>query len=140
MDADAKCEYIKALIEHLESQKKYNLLFVTFNIGIIAVILNKSVFNEHPLFLSYIQNILLSASLALMSISASLFMIWHILLHNLRIKAIDLYITLDIDAARKLHYPGNEFYNRWGWISRWAGITIVAGIIGCISLIYSRIL
>ncbi|MDQ3749251.1 MAG: hypothetical protein M3367_09620 [Acidobacteriota bacterium] len=139
MDDSAKREYIKALIEHLESQKTYNLLFVTFGIGLIALTLNKTLSTSDPLTLSKEQTILLGLSLFFISSSAVFYMIWHILLHLLRIKAVDLYVTLDIDEARRLHYPGNEFFKRWGWISRLGLTTLTLGLTGYVILIYTKI-
>ncbi len=139
MDDIAKREYIKALIEHLESQKTYNLLFVSFGVGLIALTLNKTLSTTDPLTLSREQTILLGLSLFFISLSSASYMIWHILLHLLRIKAVDLYVTLDIDEARRLHYPGNEFYKRWGWISRSGNTTLALGLAGYVILIYTKI-
>jgi hypothetical protein len=139
MDDIAKREYIKALIEHLESQKTYNLLFVSFGVGLIALTLNKTLSTTDPLSLSREQTILLGLSLFFISLSSASYMIWHILLHLLRIKAVDLYVTLDINEARRLHYPGNEFFKRWGWISRLGNTTLALGLAGYVILIYTKI-
>lgn len=139
MDTNEKSEYIKALISNLEAQKKYILLYVTFSVGIIAILMNKLILTESLIQLQSVQKLLLAIALLSLTMSAMLHFVWITLIHRLSIKAIDLFITLDIEEARRTHYPGERFWNRWGWIAILAKMMLIIGLIACMIFIWTKI-
>jgi len=103
-------EYLKDLIEQLESDKKYTLLFITFNIAILTLVTNGIVLNTEPISLNLFEKIIMSTAMFLIFIGTIAFLKWYVELHILRIKKTDLFLTKDISEARKTHYPGNDFF------------------------------
>jgi len=130
MDKEAKREYIKEIISHLESLKSQMLLFSTFEMGLVALTLTNIVFSEILNKISLVEKYILAGSVISVSISSGLFAIWSSLIQLLRTQAIDWLVTLDVDEARKVHYPGNSFSKRWGWIFIFAITFMIVGIAG----------
>jgi hypothetical protein len=130
MDKAAKREYLKEVISHLESLKSQMLLFSTFGMGLIALTLTNLVFSEILGKISLLEKYILAGSVVSVAISSGLFAIWASLIQVLRTHAIDWLVTLNIDEARKVHYPGESFSKRWGWIFVLAITFMIIGIGG----------
>lgn len=135
IDKEYKIEYISALISNLDSQKKYNLLFITFDLVVIAFIIDKISLNDKlPAdLLMYKPYFLINIIFYLLS--AGFFTIWMAKIHWLTIKVTDLFISLNIDEARHMHYPMNEYFKRWGWISILAATFLVCGLLMTITVL-----
>jgi hypothetical protein len=127
MSEERKREYVKEIIEHLESQIKFVLLFVKLEIGILAFALYNIISRPNLQPLSTCNSKVLVVSLILLFFSVLLFIIWACKLHNARIRAIDFYVTLDIDEIRRQHYPGGEIWKPVGKCMQVIGL-ILAGI------------
>jgi hypothetical protein len=141
MSAHAKRVYVQALIEHLESDKRHSLYLITFGVGCIAFTLDKVVFSQvHTLLLDEHGRRLLGFSLASVALGTALNAVWLALLHLLRIRALDLLVTLDVEHARTVHYPGERFAKRWGWIGGGGIALLCAGIAGYAAVVFSRLM
>lgn len=131
--------YITALLANLEGQKRYTLLYVTFAVGMIVLFLNAFVLSDKQQELLTSEKIVLTSSLFVLTTSAVFHYGWIVLLHRLSIEAVDLIITRNIAEARRIHYPGDAFLARWGWIVVVAKSTLVLGLITCMVLVWLRI-
>ncbi len=121
MQEEAKLEYIKALIKNLESSKRYVLLYISFDLGLLVLLLNGILFQKATVLSTGLEKTLLCLIVLALISSASFLSNWISRLHALAIEAVDLFVTSELDAARKKHYPGGEYWNRWRWIY-WSGI------------------
>lgn len=128
MENEDKREYIKALIQNLEGQKKFTMLMVTFPIAILALLLNKFLVVPSPSNYSASQSVILLCSFVSLALAAAMQFVWVTLLHLLAIKAVDSLATLDVDALRKVHYPGESFWKKWGWIQTSGSILLGLGV------------
>lgn len=140
MSPSDKRSYIDALIEHLESQKKYSLFFITFGIGCIGFTLDKAILVSNPVIITNNERLLLAAAVVCIALATIFFGIWHAMLHVLRVGAIEYLVTLDVGEARRVHHPGARYFRRWGWIVVLATIFLSLGLIGYVSLILKRVL
>jgi hypothetical protein len=113
-------EYIKELIAQLESDKKYNLLFTTFNLAIVSLTVNACIFASQPIIFSLVEKYLLSIGLIALIIGSIGLSLWFVKLHVLRIETTDLFNTKEITKARKKHngefYKKNSFWHKIGYI------------------------
>jgi hypothetical protein len=130
MDETTKREYLKEVISHLESLKSQMLLFSTFEIGLIALTLTNIIFSEILNKISLFEKYVLAGSIISVFVSSGLFAIWASLIQVLRTHAIDWLVTQDVDEARRIHYPGDSFLKRWGWIFLLAIMFMIIGISG----------
>lgn len=110
LDDDHKREYIRAVIGNLDALRTLDLLYVTFNLGAILLITTNIVFNENVGRLIPFVRLVLVISLFFFAIASVLFFIWVRLLQTLRHRAIDTFVTLEIDRLRETHYPGEKFW------------------------------
>ncbi|MEI6754987.1 MAG: hypothetical protein WCK78_17710 [Paludibacter sp.] len=128
-----KIEYIKELVAQIESDKKYTLLFITFNLTVMALIINSYILKNEPIIISLFEKITITIAIVFNFIGVIGFLSWYVLLHLLRIEKSDLFISHDIENSRRKHYPGNEFFKknslafRVGYYS--TGISIINYII-----------
>ena len=134
-DNQAKQAYIKELIESLESLKSLMMLYVTFDIGLIALTISGFIFTEFRDTINESEKTILSWSLIFVVISAGFYIIWAGIIQGLRSRAIDWMITLDVDEARRIHYPGRIAYKKWGWTSIVAIVLMMLGIAGYLTFI-----
>jgi len=137
IDNNAKIEYVKSTIENIKSYEKYNLLFITFDLGAIVLLLNKFIFIEQSQVILSENKLLFIAAIILLILSAAAFAIWLALLHRLLIESTDALFTLDIENLRKWFYPHWEYYKKWGWINVIAVVSMIVGILFSIYLIIS---
>jgi hypothetical protein len=135
-----KREYFRELIHNLESQQKYVLLYITFTLALLAVVFNRFFPANHADPLTLSTRILWFLIFAGLGTSALCNFVWVGFLNRLSVKAIDYLVTLDLDDARRIHYPGESFYHEHGWVLRLAKITLTIGVLACIGLIGSELL
>jgi len=136
---DAKREYIKEVIAQLESLKSQQLLLATFNVALVALTLSNVIFDKETISLSINSKFILAVSVISVTLAAGIFTIWASMIQVLRIQATDWMITLNIEEARNIHYPGQKYYKRWGWISVIANALMILGILGYLVFILSVI-
>jgi hypothetical protein len=89
-------EYIRALIEDLESDKKSVLLYLVFELGLIVVVMTKTFPNSNSL------PFLVLVSLSLLIISVLLFFKYFRELHCARLKVTTCFRKTDVDEAHRI--------------------------------------
>jgi|GEM_PF-4608532 len=138
---DEKIEYIKELVAQIESDKKFTLLFITFNLTVMTLIINSYIIKNEFIIVSLFEKITITIAIVFNFIGVLGFLRWYVLLHLLRIEKSDLFISQDIDTSRKTHFPGNEFFKRNSFSfkvgSYSTGISIISYIIIIIIRIWS---
>jgi len=133
-------DYLKALTGNLQSQRNHMLLFATFSVAAIAVLINKVAFPAQPLDLTFPERVLVSISFIGFCISAACYTRWLINLTWLEIEAVDFFITRDIVRARETHYPGNHYWRRHRWVVRVGNLAIYAAIGAAVLVAVTRLL
>lgn len=137
MDTNKNTEYISEMIRHLEDQQKHQIYYISFNVGIIVLTLNGILFKSETVILDNHMKLVLIISLSLFLASIFFLSEWMRKLHLLRISATDLLFKNDIETIRKIHYPGNEYSKKHGWIY---GVGKVCQYIGLLGYTYFLIL
>ena len=66
-------------------------------------------------------------------------MIWAQVIQIKRVRAINLLLTLNIEVARRVHHPGNEFFRKRGWLSILGAIFLSLGILGYLIFVFTVI-
>ena len=121
-------DYLMALIANLQSQRNHMLLFASFSVAAIALLINKVVFPAQPLEMTFRERVLVSISFLGFCISAACYTRWLINLTWLEIETVDLFLTRDIVRARETHHPGNQFWMRHRWVVQVGNLAIYAAI------------
>ncbi|MDR1198077.1 MAG: hypothetical protein LBK94_03560 [Prevotellaceae bacterium] len=137
--AEDEREYVKDLAANIESDKKYNLLLITFNLAIIVIIINGIIFSESQMILNIFEKIVISFGLLNISVGTVCFFNWFVKLHLLRIQTTDLFITKNIKGARDQHYQNNKFFKKHSFVFRLGGWATGIGILCFVLEIFLRI-
>ncbi|MDR2065669.1 MAG: hypothetical protein LBP85_08200 [Prevotellaceae bacterium] len=132
-------EYVKDLAMNIESDKKYNLLLITFNLATIVIVINGIIFSENQMILNVFEKITISFGLLSISVGTVCFFNWFMKLHLLRIETTDLFITKKIENARKQHYPGEEFFKKHSFVFKLGSWATGIGILCFIAEMFFRI-
>jgi len=133
-------DYLKALIDNLRSQRNHILLFASFSVAAIAVLINKVVFPDPTFWLTPRERLLLSISFVGFCISAACYARWLVHLTRLEIQAVDLILTRDVAGVRKTHHPGNAFWARHRRVLLIGNSAIYAAIGAAVLVAVTRLL
>lgn len=135
INKEFKIEYIKSLIQNLNEQKKYVMLFISFNIFVMAFLVDKIILKElSPKYQFYLTYFIINVIFYFLS--ASFFTIWIDMIHRLSMKLLDLFITQEITDVRKTHYPQHGFWKKWRWIYIIAHSFLWMGILFTIFILF----
>lgn len=140
LDDEAKREYFRALINNLDSQRKYMLLYVTFALAAVAGIFGRFVLGTDSALVGCLPRVLVTVTLFGFSGSAFFNFLWIGFLNRLSVKAIDYLVTLNLEEARRIHYPGEEFYRQHGWVLRVGKTLLAVGVAACVGLVITVVI
>jgi hypothetical protein len=124
-----KTKYIEEQINQLDSLVNYAFRFATFDVIVLSFTLSYIPFGNAGFTLTNYGRFLLSTAMGFFLVSAISFALFTLFMVQNRIQAIDLLYTLDIEKARSIHFPGNGFFRKWGWLTYIGVITMIIGII-----------
>jgi hypothetical protein len=129
--------YAKELINQIESDKKSVILFVSFDLALIALTLNFVIFKNNMFIFGPFSKLILIISLLAISLSAFLYFNWYRLLHTERIKITSYFYTNsmeELEGFYKMHAE-NGIYKKKGWILKLSHYSMGLGIFGYIFII-----
>ena len=128
MNSDSSEAYISSLIDSLKTQKSYVLLMVTFDFGVLALLVKNLIFLDSTSVFTTLEKFVLVVVLYCFLLSGVLLFWWFSKLQGLSQQAVDLYITNDIKSAIRLHSKG-EYWKKFGWIYKVGIVFLWLGII-----------
>lgn len=121
-------EYLKALIQNIESSKRYILLYISFDLGLLLFMSTNIIFVDAFNNFRIWEKYFIICSILLLIISVAFLSNWLARLHVLNIQAVDWLLDLNVIEARQIHYPGEEYYMKYGWIYILGIATMAVGV------------
>lgn len=123
MSEDLSKDYIKALIDLAEEDKKSVLLYVAFDLSVVSLTLSEKVFQG-----AQAHSLVVAAGLVLLLLSATLFFHYYRTRHLATFALVEQLLTLDVQAARQIpkdNWRRQKVAYRIGYSVRAAGIAVL---------------
>lgn len=130
MSENKDVDYVKQLIDHLESDKRSVLLYVLFDLGLLAITLN-ILFGSTQLALSCIVKGIFSLSIISIGLSALFFFDYFRVIHVERLNLTKFFKNQTPDEAKILYdkFVTVGIYRTTGWPFTWGQRMLLLGVI-----------